>query len=263
MELEHLNTPRSNGTRVSSEPYSIQGVERIKRLLWNFKENGESKFYAILVDGEMVVPKTDNPDIFDSHSDFVNDLSREVLVRLYYGNSPNCNTYKFVISNAAPIAGISSLKDDDRIATALDSQAKDMKIVQLKEKVKRLKRKNIKLKLSLEENASVFNKNNMQGFKEYLGPAIGSLIQGFKAQGTPNNTSPMSGVENGAQVEMEPSIDSENLDMIQAMEEQYGAQKTKQIIKFVIRLARHEDLIGEVSEALHEREARPKKSNNE
>lgn len=260
MELEVLNTPRSNGTRVSNEPYSEQGIERIKRLLRNFKEIGETKYYSILIDGETVVPKTSDPDLFDSHSDFFNDLTREVQIRLYYGNSPNCNTYKFSVSETQPIAGVS---ESNRVAEALASQAKDMKIVELKSKIKRLKKKNIKLKNSLEQNSSVFKKGNMEGFKEYLGPVLGGLLQRFGGASGPVPNAGMAGVDNGAEVELEPSIDPENLAMIEALEKEYGAEQTRGIIKFIIRLARHEDLIGQVSEALREREAGLKNKSNE
>jgi len=253
LDFESRNVPRSNGSRVSTEPYSTEGLERIKRLLENFEQSGEPKNYSILVDGETVVPKTSNADLFDTHSAFFNDLTKEVQVRLYHGNSPNCNTYKFIVSSQQSISGV---QRDDRLDQALASQAKDMKILLLKDKVKRLKKKNIKLKSALEENSSVFKRSNMEGFKEYVGPVLGTIIQRFgNGQAPAQNQDGMGGVNQGAEVEMEPAIDAENLEMIQAMEEEYGAEQTKGIIKFIIRLARHEDLIGQVSEALQEREA--------
>jgi len=253
MELENFNTPRSNGTRITSETYSEAGMERIKRLLHNFSDAGEPKLYSVLVDGEMVVPKTENPDVFDTHRDFVNELTREVIVRLYFGSSPNCNTYKFSVAKPNTISGVST--PENQIAQALENQRKEMQILTLKGKVKRLKKKNLKLKQSLEENASVFNKKNMDGLKEYAGPIMG-IIQSFRKPA--EAASGMAGVENEAEVEIEPSIDPENLKMIEALEEQHGVEQTRGIIKFIIRLARHEDLIGQVSEALNEREAKRK-----
>lgn len=253
MEFNEENT-RGNGTRMTTDIYSNQAMDRLKRLLENFYISGEEKYYAVLVDGEIVVPKTSDPESYDNYKEFVNELTRQVIVRLYYGNSPNCNTYKFDVIASGQLSGTQLA--DMKISEALDKHKREQHIIDLQKKIRRLKKKNAKLLIELEENDSLLTTKNADKFKEIASIGMG-LVNSFR---NPAQTANLSGFNQGqeAEVSFDPSVDAENLKMLEMLEDEYGAEQTREILHLVIRLAQHEDLLGTIGEALHERESRKK-----
>lgn len=250
MEFQDQNT-RGNGTRVTTEQYSPQAMERIKRLLENFSRSGETKYFSILVDGEMVVAKTSDPESFDNYKDFVHDLTKEVHVRLFYGNSPNCNTYKFHLAKD-PLSGVDLA--EQRVTEALEKHKKEQQISELRKKNKKLKRKVATLKAELEENSNIFSIKNADKLKDTASSVFG-VINSIRnpSAGT------LTGVSEEAEVSFEPTVDEENLKMLETLEQKYGAEQTRGILNLVTRLAKHHDLVQSVGEALYNRESKKKK----
>jgi hypothetical protein len=92
--------PRSNGTRTTTEPYSPERLESLKRIILKAHDNGKPKRYSIVIDGEMIVSNTSDPDKFDDYQEFLEPHTKYIELRTYFGSSPNCNTYKFFMRPA-------------------------------------------------------------------------------------------------------------------------------------------------------------------
>jgi|GEM_PF-3426337 len=155
-DFEANHKQRSNNTRTSKEPYSRERLENIKRIVSRFQQNGKGKRYSIIVDGEMVVPKTDDPEQFDEYLDYINLHTEYVEVRTYYGNSPNCNVYKFFM-RGTPLQGLPQLgavEVQEKIDQALSRQKLETDIRILE-----------KDKAQLEELVSSLRKK-LKGFKK-------------------------------------------------------------------------------------------------
>lgn len=165
MEENRANKfPRNNQTRSSREPYSRDRVENLKNIVVRYRKNGKDKRYSIVVDGEMVIPKTDDPALFDEYLDYVNHLTRFIEVRIYFGNSPNCNIYRFDLHEALPqplqgVPQLGAVEVQEKIQEALSRQRletdilllerekaqKDAEILNLKKKLKGYKKLQAKL----------------------------------------------------------------------------------------------------------------------
>lgn len=65
------------------QPYTPEKLMKMKRILEKAKEKNLPRFYEIRVDGFKVVSRTNDPTEFDSHEEFVDDDTREVVVLLY------------------------------------------------------------------------------------------------------------------------------------------------------------------------------------
>jgi len=79
-------------TNPISKKYSPFNLEQFKNWLRDMKEKGETKYIEVYVDDFKVVSKTDNPDNFDSHEQFVDDETEKIRVLVY--NTEKSNRYK-------------------------------------------------------------------------------------------------------------------------------------------------------------------------
>lgn len=163
--MEDQKFQRNNQTRTIKEPYSRERLENLRNIVSRFRKNGKGKRYSIIVDGEMVIPKTDDPDQFDEYLDYVNHLTYYVEVRTYFGNSPNCNIYRFdlrenpsyhSLNGPAPLGAV---EIQEKIQDALSRQRletdilllerekaqRDSEILNLKKKLKGYKKLQAKL----------------------------------------------------------------------------------------------------------------------
>lgn len=163
---DYQKFPRNNQTRTVKEPYSRERLENLKNIVSRFRKNGKGKRYSIIVDGEMVIPKTDDPEQFDEYLDYVDHLTYYVEVRTYFGNSPNCNIYRFDLREATPppqtlqgVPQLGALEVQEKIQDALSRQRletdilllerekaqKDEEILNLRKKLKGYKKLQAKL----------------------------------------------------------------------------------------------------------------------
>ena len=84
-ELEDINknsNPKKTG-KVFNENYNTQRIQRLKSIIKSIHDQGGTKFYTVLVDGEMVVPKNDNIELFDNYEQFMEPNTQKVEVRLH------------------------------------------------------------------------------------------------------------------------------------------------------------------------------------
>lgn len=159
---------RANYTRKSVERYSRDRLENLKQIVSRFQRNGKGKLYSITVDGELVIPKTNDPEQFDEYLDYLHPTTECIEVRTYYGTSPNCNLYKFylrevpVFQSPQALQGVPQLgavEVEEKIQQALsrqkmeteimllgrEVQQKDAEIENLKKKLKNFKKLQAKL----------------------------------------------------------------------------------------------------------------------
>lgn len=67
----------------SKEKYSPVNIEPIKRFLEIQHAKGKARYYEIYVGNLKVVERTNDPNEFDSHEEFINERTKEVRVLLY------------------------------------------------------------------------------------------------------------------------------------------------------------------------------------
>jgi hypothetical protein len=68
-------------------PYSGGKIALLRQMLENNAVAGTPTDYEIRVDSMKVIQRTNNPELFDNHEDFVNQDTSEIMVILYDGNS--------------------------------------------------------------------------------------------------------------------------------------------------------------------------------
>lgn len=140
-EIFENKNPKKTG-KVFNEPYNIQRINRLKGIIKGIHEQGGCKFYSIFVDGEMVVAKNDNIELFDNYHQYMEPNTQQVEIRLHFGRSPNCNRHIFH-TNQTALSGVPAKDVEQRIKEALEKQKMETEIDLLK---KELKRKSKKLK---------------------------------------------------------------------------------------------------------------------
>jgi len=84
---------------VTKMPYNSEKVALLKQLLLNSKESGKPIDYEIRVDGMRAVPRTDDPEQFDRHEDFIDADTGSVTIMLYEGASRNNNRHIFLMKD--------------------------------------------------------------------------------------------------------------------------------------------------------------------
>ena len=77
---------------INTKKYSPFNLAQFKMWLQDMREKGETKFFEVYVNDFKVVPKTDNPDDFENHEQYVDDETFKVRVLVY--NTKDSNRYK-------------------------------------------------------------------------------------------------------------------------------------------------------------------------
>ncbi len=137
---QHSPKKKTTG-KVFREAYNLERIERLKQIIRDFYKQGQKKLYSILVDGEMVVSKNSDSRNFDHYKRYLLGNTKSVEVRMYFGNSPNCNRHIFQMGQTA-LSGINPEEVEARIKEALAKQRIEQELISLR---KQLKKKNKKL----------------------------------------------------------------------------------------------------------------------
>ncbi len=237
---------RNNQSRTIEEPYSRDRIDAIKRIITHCTEIGEPKFYSLLVDGEMVIPRTKDPEKFDIYKDFIEPHTEVIEIRTFYGTSPNCKVYRFLLKEVpkSTFQGLGAVEVNEKIEQALRQQKmettimlleKDNGILQeqilgLKKKLKGFK----KLQAQLDEKQLDLGDILTKGMQLY-GVVKGQNIPGSEVpvQGLPST--PVSEV----QIEKE---DSEADRMFEAMKSEYSEKQLTKAIHAFELFAKHPEL---------------------
>lgn len=201
MEQEHQDIERRTNGSNFTEGYDPQRIERLKTIIQDYEDQGKSKRYCIIVDGEMVVPVNAEASNFDKYKRYIIGNTNTVEIRMYFGKSPNFNRHVFK-TNYSSLAGTPSKDVDQIVQEALDKERQEQKIKRLEQE---LERKNKKLKAYKDLEAKFKEKKpNMQEI-------IKDGIQLMGAFHTMRNgiASPVQGVSD-AEVEIHAEDETEN-----------------------------------------------------
>lgn len=257
-EMQHINEReiaiRSNGSQVFTEAYSGQAVKRLKDLVKAFYNQGERKYYCILVDGEIVVPKNADVRKFSRYLQFINKNTHQVEVRMYQGTSPNCNKYLFIFNKAAALSGNSSeLSVQEQIEKALEKQRIENELVSLKEQ----------LEQTIEERDELIKENEERGtgleqltklLKE-VAPLAGAfgLTPKTGLAGTTQEAKPDAEVDIEIESEKKESTpeNKENNQILNDLKRAYGEDGTKNALGWVATINDNQELQNVIREELN------------
>jgi len=135
--MEDINKNRKGGGtgKIFTETYNPQRIERLKNIITDFRQQGRPKRYCILVDGEMVVSINKDPSNFDNYKRYLETHTINIEVRMFFGDSPNCNKHIFHTSQASLSGTQKGVQQ--QIEEALEKQRIKAEIETLRSKLKR------------------------------------------------------------------------------------------------------------------------------
>lgn len=87
---------------VIKDKYSDTKINLIYQMLLGEKEAGNPKEYDIRIDELKVVSRTNDPERFFAHEDFIQENTRNVTVCLYDGASRRCTRYILLLTDEEP-----------------------------------------------------------------------------------------------------------------------------------------------------------------
>lgn len=239
---------KPNGTEVFTEPYSERAVRRLKKLVLNFYYQGSKKYYSIHVDGEKVVDRTSDGRKFNRYLQFVEKETRVIEVRLYMGESFNCNRYLFIINKDE----VSVEKEDmeERIKQALEAQEKENELLYLRAALEKKERKLKKLKKQVGEKDEGIS---LGAVKEFLIEGKG-LVDAFRGNGSSTqlgDAPPVQETEVTIEAEEEPSEEEK---IFTELYQHVGKKGIKKALNIMAILSQNPDLEDIVVQALKKKE---------
>lgn len=226
---------RRNGTSVFNEPYSAEGIERLKSMIKTYQSQERDKYYSILVDNETVVDRNNNFRNFDDYMPFVNDYTRTIEVRMYLGSSPNCNRHIFHKSETS-LKGATDFQKtvniDAEITKALADQQRKFQLELIQKKLRKKDKQIRKLKQKLGESST-----GLEGIQDLASKAIeiAGMFKGKQAQ--------LSGPETqDAEVEIEAEQISEEEEIYNDLLNEVGTDGIKKALRVMELLSKHPEL---------------------
>lgn len=88
---------------IINEKYSTSRINMIYQMLRNEAEQGQPKEYDISVDELKVISRSNDPERFFQHEDFVQPETRNITICLYDGSSRRCTRYVLLMKEE-PVA---------------------------------------------------------------------------------------------------------------------------------------------------------------
>ncbi len=138
------------------QKYDTVKIERLHKHILDMAGLGQPLYYEIQVDGIRAVPKTNDPDLFETHENYVSEDSKAITIIIYDGSSKRNNRHVFYVhAESDQIAVESGLN-----GTNLDNTFSRKDI----ERIRRDKEKNLNNLLKKEEYEKQISdlKNDMQ-----------------------------------------------------------------------------------------------------
>ena len=180
--MEKSNSTKGN---VRYSDYSLERVMALKRIVERNSHNQKHKRYSILVDEEMVVAITSDPQEFEDYLQFVESFTTQIEVRLYFGNSPHHNKHIFRTDHHG-LSGVnlSTKAAEDKKLWELEINAK-----KYKKKAQKYRRKLEAVSQELEElafeNQELADKTSTKNILTEIiaGIKSGGLSKGMESQG--------------------------------------------------------------------------------
>ena len=145
------------------EFYNSQRLDFIKQLLISSVENSKApQDYEIRVDDMRVVPRTNNPELFDNYEDFITDQTRSVLVMLYEGISRKNTKYMFKLKEEdmpkAQEKGLGEIEVAKIVKEKLEQREQQIKQEQMEKENKEMKKQIQQNEEEMEKAAEVIKK---------------------------------------------------------------------------------------------------------
>ena len=241
--------------QVFYRPYSPERLNNIKKLIENFEQQGMTKYYAILVDGEVCIPRGAGLDGFDNYLEFLHPESETVEVRLFMGESPNYKLHVFNIKETAPQSyGLNGLGGavsvEEQIAKALEKKQLEWELEKTQDK---LKRKNKALRRYREDEESKPG-ISLDGIIEKVIPLLGAI------KGVPKELpeAGVSGVEDTGDAQM-VGHDSPADKHLAQLKKQFTEKDVLQAVRLAEIFLRNPQLHPQLREIL---DNNPKKQSN-
>lgn len=245
--MEEFNNRRRKPTgKVFTEGYNPQRIERLKSIIRDFHHQGKKKRYCVLVDGEMVVSVNSDYRNFDNYKRYMMGHTQSIEVRMFFGESPNCNRHIFH-TNPHGLNGAPQKDVEDRIKEALEKQRMENEITFLQSE---LKRKNKKLKqfkalqVELDEKKIDIKElitKGMELYGQFNASKNGSLRSGT-VQGTPQ-----------AEVEIEAEPETKSDRHYAEMKQQYSEKELEKALKTWEIFTAYPQLRGEFTELVNQK----------
>ena len=167
------------------KPYSDRAVDILLKLVEQGKE------YDIEVDGNPVISRTDNTEIFYDFMDFVVPSTQFVSIRIYKGNSRNYDRTVLIMPqnslNGFPMQEAKeAYKPKVDISKEKSDWEKDRKIEDLEEEVEYLTKKVKQLKRKAEEKIQEVKdkQSSLSGVLETIAPAAVQILANSKLSQT-------------------------------------------------------------------------------
>lgn len=237
---------RENGSQVYREPYSESAIDRLRKLVVKLYEQGERKYYSILVDGEIVVPRNADGRKFTRYLEFIDSDTKTIEVKMFYGYSPNCNRYIFIMNKG--LKGVTNEVDvQAQIRKALEEQKLQTELKKLREENAKKDKKIKKYKANQETGMDKF-----RDVVEQITGVVGAF--GLKApgalQGVPE---PETEVEIEAEeMEMDTEHSEEELIYNQILQS-VGKKGLKKALRVMAMLSAHPELEDKLTEVLNQK----------
>lgn len=240
---EFESTIRDNGSQIKSEAYSRDNLKWLQRLIYDSFKDGNPKVYDIRVNDEIVVHRNTDSRKFDNYLKYFNDTTQVVEVRLYQGNSPNCNKYRFITEKASALSGVQNV--NSLIQQALEEDRRKRENNDLRAENQRLKRKLKKLKAIAEKSKPV---QQIRGLLSEVGAAY-QTIKGVR---------PLAGLdqaeqehEDHAEVSIEVESDESVSDQVyQMVKEKLGEENTVKCYQMINELGQDPELFEKMKQEL-------------
>lgn len=112
---------------ITRQKYNSGKISLLRQLLFNNKQSGKPTDYEIRVDDMKVVPRTNDPEQFDNHEEFVNEETHSVIIILYDGQSRKNTRHIFEMKEEPkpeqnPMSGVDIDKMVDEKVTQVRKQ---------------------------------------------------------------------------------------------------------------------------------------------
>lgn len=254
MENRNNNKKRRTTGKVFTESYNPNRIERLKSIIRDFHNQGKKKRYSILVDGEMIVSMNSDSRNFDNYKRYLEGHTQSIEVRMYFGESHNCNRHIFQTSQAS-LAGVNQQDVQEQIKEALEKQRIETELTTLR---KDLERKNKKIEEYEEiiEELEAENDEKKINIQELLekGFAMYSQYNANKNGGAVGavGATPVQGVpEAEVNVEVEPESQTKCDKHYSQMKEHYSEKELEKGLKVWRIFTKHPELQNEFTQLIN------------
>lgn len=127
---------------IVKEKYSSSRINMLHQMLVNDKEQGHPRDYDIKVDELKVVQRTDDPERFFMHEEFVQPETGCITVNIYDGSSRRCTKYQLYFGDTQPGASVATLSGIEKtIKEKISTERRQWEYEQIKKEKETLESK--------------------------------------------------------------------------------------------------------------------------